>query len=330
MELPDAFDEFFEEISLGATPRHRIESAATGLINYLTQKYGLGPGEVFLQGSVPNDTAVEPADSDGEYDADLVAVCAASGASPDDALDDLETVLAQDGTYRDLLRKEGSRKGPCVRLRYADDDVGGFHVDIVPARASSSADPQASLEVPRRNEGWHDSTPSEYTQWCRDQGPRFARTVMMLKRWRDVHQTARSSVSSIVLQVLAAQAVGSQRSDAEALVTTFEGMQSILGASPESPPTVRNPVLTAENLAARWKVAAYRDFRKELGEAVILSRQALDSPDEAESHRLWNKLLGDDFPARPGRGGGSGPPSPPAPGWERRPQVAPRRERYGR
>jgi len=241
MQVPGAFDEFYDAISLGATPRRRIESAATGLINYLTRKYGLAPNEVFLQGSVPNQTAVEPADEDGEYDADLVAICAGDDMSPDQALTDLEAVLAQDATYEELLKKEGTRKDPCVRLRYADDDVGGFHVDIVPARPSSSPDPQASLEVPRRGAGWHDSTPAEYTQWCREQGSRFARTVMMLKRWRDVHQTARSSISSIVLQVLAAHAVGSQNSDGEALVSTLEGIRRALAASPDAPPVGREP-----------------------------------------------------------------------------------------
>jgi hypothetical protein len=329
MQLPSAFDQFYDAISLGARPRQRIESAATGLINYLTRKYGLGPQEVFLQGSVPNHTAIEPADSDGEYDADLVAICAGGSMSPDEALDDLEATRAQDGTYRELLRKEGARKDPCVRLRYADDEVGGFHVDIVPARSSSSADPQASLEVPRRGVGWHDSTPAEYTQWCRDQGPRFARTVMMLKRWRDVHQTARSSVSSIVLQVLAARAVGSQNSDGEALVSTLEGIKTSLDASPDTPPVVPNPVLDVENLASRWTIPAYREFRRELNEAVVLARRALESQDAQESHTLWHELLGDDFPAQPSQDSNSVPPPPPAPGYERTPQAPRRRERYG-
>lgn len=330
MQLPSAFDQFFEAISLGATPRQRIESATNGIVNYLTGAYGLGPGAVFPQGSVPNETAVEPADKDeGEYDADIVAVCASDDASPDDALDDLEATLAEHGTYAELLRKEGARKKPCVRLRYADDDVGGFHVDVVPARASTSADPQAPLEVPRRGEIWHDTTPREYTEWCRGQGERFARTVMMLKRWRDEHQPARASVSSIVLQVLAANAVGSQESDGDAIVSTLEGVQEALAASPDAPPVIPNPVLAAENLAARWEVPAYRDFRAELGEAIALARRALESTDERESHSLWRELLGDGFPGAPADSPPPRPPSVPAPGFERSPQAPPRRERYG-
>jgi hypothetical protein len=330
MQLPDAFDKFMEAISLGAKPRQRIESATNGLINYLTREYGLGPGEVFAQGSVPNHTAVEPADKkEGEYDADLVAVCANDDASPDEALEDLEATLAANGTYAELLKKEGSRKKPCVRLRYADDEVGGFHVDVVSSRASKSGDPQAPLEVPRRGDGWHDTAPSEYTDWCEEQGQRFARTVMMLKRWRAVHQTARNSISSIVLQVLAANAVGSQASDADALVSTLEGIQATLAESPETPPVIPNPVLDAEDLAARWDASSYRDFRKELDEAIDLARRALRSGDEQESHSLWRGLLGDDFPAGPSERAERTPPPAPAPGYERTPQAPPRRERYG-
>ncbi len=331
MNLPEAFDTFHDRISLGAKPTQKIESASTGLIKHLTAAYGLPAALVFLQGSYPNDTAIEPEDSDeGEYDADLVCVGAGAGMSPDEALDDLEATLAQNATYAELIKKEGSRKKPCVRLRYADDEVGGFHVDVVPARESSSADEQAPLEVPRRGEDWHDTAPEEYTQWCRDQGPRFARTVKMLKRWREHHQSARLSIKSIVLQVLAANNLGTQRSDGEALVATFEAIKGVLGESADTPPRIANPVLEAEDLAARWEQDSYQDFRRELDEAASLARRALDSDDVEESHKLWRELLGNDFPPAPSNPAKRVrvPPVTPAPGHQRT-QAPPRREKHG-
>lgn len=330
MHLPEAFDTLHERVSLGVKPTQKIESASTGLIKHLTAVYVLSATRVFLQGSYPNDTAIEPEDSDeGEYDADLVCIGARPGMSPDQALDDLEATLAQNATYAELIQKEGSRKKPCVRLRYADDEVGGFHVDVVPARDSSSPDAQAPLEVPRRGEDWHDTAPSEYTQWCRDQGPRFARTVKMLKRWREHHQPARLSIKSIVLQVLAANNLGTPRSDGEALVATLEAIKRVLAES-SAPPRVENPVLSAENLAARWEREPYQDFRRELAEAVSLARRALDSGDVEESHKLWRELLGNDFPPAPWDPGKRARvlPATPAPGFQRT-QAPPRRERYG-
>lgn len=331
MQLPEAFDTFHDRVSLGAKPRAKIESATTGVANHLTGAYQLPAGGVFLQGSYPNGTAVEPAAGNGDYDADLVAVCASADAPPDDALKELEDVLCENATYAQLIEKAGSRKKPCVRLQYADDEVGGFHVDVVPARGSTSADPDARLEVPRRSDGWYDTAPIGYTQWCASQGERFARTVRMLKRWRQVHQPARQNIKSIVLQVLAANAVGTQASDAVALAYTLEAIKAVLDGSPDGAPRIENPVLPSEDLGARWTLDAYRNFRKELDEAVVLASAALGSANDAESHELWQRLLGDDFPAAP-----SEPakrvrvtPAVPPPGFENTTQAPPRRERYG-
>ena len=332
MQLPEAFDQFHEKISLGAKAHGKIQSASNGLIKFLSREYELSPGGVFLQGSYPNGTAVEPEDPDqGEYDADLVSFSAAKGMSPDDALDDLIEVLCRDSTYETLIRKEGSKKDPCVRLRYADDEVGGFHVDLVPARASSSGDLQAALEVPRRGEGWHDSSPTEYTDWCHQRGERFARTVKMLKRWREVHQPARQSIRSIVLQVLASNSLGAENSDAEALVSTLVGMQMVLDTSDGAVPVVSNPVLRAENLAARWEPSAYENFRRELDEAVDLAQRALNATDMEESHKLWCELLGSSFPAaptQPAQPSGGVPPIPP-PGHQRVQVPSRGQQRYG-
>lgn len=332
MQLPNAFDTFHDRISLGKKPTDKIQSAATGLIEYLAGAYGIAQDRVFLQGSYPNGTAVEPEDDDnGEYDVDLVCVCAGADMSPDAALDDLEAKLAAHGTYAKLLHGDDSRKKPCIRLFYAKDEIGAFHVDVVPARASQSDDPQAPLEVPRRGAGWHDTAPAEYTQWCRNRGSRFARTVKMLKRWREVHQNARTSIKSIVLQVLAANNLGKQSSDAEALVITLEAIQAVLAASPDAPPRVQNPVLSNENLAGRWEKPAYQDFRKELDEAVRLGRKALNTQDDALSHELWRELLGEDFP-KPGPDPAKARtrvlPATPAPGYHTT-QAPPRREKHG-
>lgn len=333
MQLPIAFDTFHDRISLGKKPTDKIQSAATGLIDYLSGVYGISRERVFLQGSYPNNTAVEPEDDDeGGYDVDLVCVCAGASMSPDAALNDLEAKLADHGTYAKLLHGEDSRKKPCIRLFYAKDEIGAFHVDVVPARESQSDDPQAPLEVPRRGAGWHDTAPAQYAQWCRDQGARFARTVKMLKRWREVHQDARKSVKSIVLQVLAANNLSEQSSDAEALVITLEAIQAVLAGSPAAAPRVENPVLASENLAARWETPAYQDFRRELDEAVGLARRALDSQDVAVSHELWRELLGEDFPkpeSDPAKTRNRALPATPAPGYHST-QAPPRREKHGR
>lgn len=326
VKLPGAFDDFHDKISLSPRQRERIDSAATTLHDYLVGQLGVPPDAVFLQGSYPNGTAVQPADPDtGEYDVDLVAISASQTDTPEKALDDMEAVISASDRYAEMIDRDPKR--PCVRLRYADDEVGGFHVDVVPARPCIAD--TAPLEIPRPSNGWHESAPREYTKWCKDQGARFARTVKMLKRWRDVNQTAHASIKSIVLQVLIAQHLPTPTisSDAEAVTRALEGIAATLSASPHTAPIVSNPVLPSENLAERWEDAAYRDFLRTVQEAAGIARAALDETNEAESHTLWRELFGEDFPPPPSSMR-SVPPVPP-PGARRAPQEAPKSVEWG-
>jgi hypothetical protein len=318
LRLPSAFAEFHERIQLGGIPEGKISSAWSRLQSYLIAELAIPQLDIFVQGSYANKTAVKPPTSGREYDLDTVAIGFDADATADGALARLEEILAKDGDYK----KRIERRAPCVRLRYAGDTEGRFHVDVVPAKHGS----RPVIQVPRRKEGWHDSDPRSYTNWCVAQGAQFSRTVRMLKRWRDAQQSDRRKVKSIVLQVLIGQFYGGAAGDAETVVQVLAGIEGFLGDFPDTVPTVVNPVLPAEDLTARWPPEDYQDFRKEVIEAAALARDALAAQSERESHRLWRQLFGPDFPEAK-QGGAEMPPTPP-PGFERTPQVAPPRERY--
>lgn len=151
----------------------------------------------------------------------------------------------------------------------------------------------------------------------------------MLKRWRDHQQDARKSIKSIVLQVLAAEHLGTADEDAEALVATLRSIQAALAPHPISAPTIRNPKLQSENLAERWTESSYQDFLKHLNAAVVLAERALVERDEKTSHSLWKDLLGPDFPDYDGSSlaGVTVVSSVPAP--RQAPRVVPSHNRYG-
>lgn len=291
-ELPAQFEEFHERISLGPKPRARIESAFKTLQGVLCNAYGVDASDVFMQGSCANNTAVEPADEDeGEYDLDIVVVIPEGDVAATQALEDLQAHLEADGRYRDKV----TPKKPCVRLQYADDEIGGFHVDIVPVRRAPQ-DSDAPLEAPRRDDGWHGTAPAEYTDWCLNQGEGFSRTVKMLKRWRDEHQDVRSAVKSIVLQVLISKCMPPDESDARRLATALTQMEALLASQP-GPPVVANPVLPSENLAASWSQESFNSFRQEVARARADAERAVNAPSDSLAAALWAKILGDDFPA---------------------------------
>jgi hypothetical protein len=333
MDLDAAFNDFYAAIELRPLSEQRIGSAWQRLHSFLTGAYGVPDSHVFIQGSYANDTAIRPCDKDGEYDVDIVVVGIAPGISAADAISDLRLKLEGDG---DLTKRlEADKNGrPCVRLRYADDPEGfGFHIDVVPARPLTPYPPQqilwparqAPMEVPMRGrEQWRDTAPLEYTKWCQDAGEALRRTVRELKRWRDVHD---AQIKSIVLQVLiGAHHPGPGFSDAATLEHTLAAIQSSLGGQ-TSAPQIFNPSLPSEDLADRWPDRDFVQFLGQLDEAVALTQRARASQDEQESHQLWQKLLGGDFPDAPARRHGLV--VPPAP-TQRQPKPKPDKGRqYG-
>ncbi|MEJ7783474.1 MAG: nucleotidyltransferase [Solirubrobacteraceae bacterium] len=326
MRLTEAFDDFHENIKLSSLSEERINSAWGRLHALLTDKFGVAPENVYIQGSYANDTAVKPADDDGEYDLDIVSVHVGAGTTAAEAIEELTAVLSQDGDLKKRLEPNESGR-PCVRLRYADDTEGfGFHIDIVPARGD---DAKGVIEVPMRGQDdWRESAPYEYTAWCQEQGEPFLRIVRFLKRWRDEHGDG--SIASIVLQVLTAECLDRATSDAEAVTGTLQNMKDFLGRSPDSAPDLFNPVLDSENLSDRWEDKDYVKFRAELSEAVNLADEALREPGQQESHDAWAKLFGKDFPATPTDvTSESAAVPPPPPDYRSQRQQAPQDERYG-
>jgi hypothetical protein len=288
VDLSAYFEQFIANISLGDPQVPRMNRAARTVADFLQRSYGIPAENVFLQGSYPIGTAVEPIDG-GEYDLDIVAVCLGDQISCNAALTDLESRFKADGRFRDRVKP----KKPCVRLEYAEDDVGKFHLDVVPVRASP--EPDCPLDAPRRNEGWRGTAPAEYTSWCVQQGSYFLRTVKAMKRWRDEQQSVRTAIKSIVLQVLVAQCMPQVANDADRLAGTFRNLYAYL-SSLSGPPVVTNPVLQRENLAARWTNESFRSFVSELAEAVEWADKAEGSTDAVEAADAWREILGEDFP----------------------------------
>lgn len=294
MKQQGNFDKFIENIELGTKQTDRFDSAIGSLTDFISDTYNIPKVDIFVQGSYANGTAVKPAPSlkDGEYDVDLVAMTADQGNSADGVFNDLENSLKSHGFYSSII-DDSSPTAPCVRLRYADDEVGGFHVDLVPARMCMTA----PIEIPMRDNTWRESAPKEYTQWCKDQGDDFARLVKIFKRWRDENQNVSKAVKSILLQVLTANnLVIDTESDAISFTSTLIGIEDFLLEHEDTVPMINNPVLESENLSDRWELQDYVDFKECLMEAVGIAKQALDEQDNKHSSELWRQLFGESFP----------------------------------
>lgn len=287
--LIDEFEDFYQKIQLGKKQQDRIESAISALSGYLQEQYDLDESDVFVQGSFRTQTAVRPAPSlkeEGEYDVDIVVLCANTDDSPDDALETLETALESNGNYKDKVEKDDP-KIPCVRLRYADEDKARFHVDVVPAKTNE----EGTIDVPRRGDGWETSNPIEYISWVEDQGERYRRTLMMLKRWRD---ESKAPVKSIVLQVITAECLSDSADDSINIAETLRSISDYINGLGQAP-ELHNPVFYEEILTSRWKDEDFLDFKEKIDEAADLAANALDEEEHDEAALLWQKVFGEDF-----------------------------------
>lgn len=284
------FQEFLEAIELKQKQVDRIESARASLTDVLKNSYGLTDAEVFVQGSYANGTAVRPVEG-GEYDVDIVAVAAGEDDGATDAIRELHSTL-ENSRYKNMIEE----RKPCIRVNYVNDEIGSFHVDVVPVRFSTNDGTSAPYEAPRKGSGWHDTAPTEYTAWCAGQGDNFRRTVRMFKRWRDDQQDVRKAVKSIVLQVLVSQymPVG-VADDAERIATTFIDMNTAL-EDLDSAPEIYNPVLGSENLTKRWSDTDFANFKKELKEAAGIATEATSAENLVEVCEKWGEIFGDAFP----------------------------------
>ena len=287
--LTDEFNDFFERIQLKTKQQERIESAVTALSEYLIKHYELDPADVFVQGSFSTDTVVRPAPSledEAEYDVDIVIFCADTDATPDDALNDLETTLAENGNYKDKIEKDDP-KIPCIRLRYADEGDARFHVDLVPAKRNSDN----TIEVPRRGDDWETSDPIKYTTWVLDRGERYRKTLMMLKRWRD---ESKAPIKSIVLQVMISECLSDSDDDSINVAETLANTVTFLEAS-DTPPQLLNPAYADEDLTARWKVEDLAKFKEILSEAADVAADAIAEDSHDDAAALWQKVFGEEF-----------------------------------
>jgi hypothetical protein len=325
VDLNDDFDIFLEKLQLDAKQAERMNGAERTLSDRLRAHFGLSHDAVFVQGSYANGSSIKPPPnaSDGEYDVDLIAVFAQPGEEPTDAMTRLAEALVAVG-YGERIEPDTERKRPCVRLRYADDNAGRFHVDVTPAREITGPAP---LEIPRpAQEEWRETAPQEYADWCTEQGDEFLRTVQHLKRWRDECQSAREAIKSIVLQVLIAAHMPRGVGDGARIAGTLRGVAQLLSSHVTAAPAIPNPVLPSENLTETWPREDYVDFIRVVTDAAELAELALEERDEGESRRQWRELLGEDFPKGPASVPPPGAPPPPAPSSRRTRQGAPHTE----
>jgi hypothetical protein len=259
--------------------------------------------EVFLQGSYRQDTAIRPTNST-QFDVDVVLALDARAPrgllellerrDPDDVLGWVASRLRTIPGYAGKVHQ----KKRCVCVEYENE----FHMDIVPAHAPDGAD-HGVLVPDRKRESWIRSNPKGYMAWCTQRNKatngRFVRVTKYLKAWRDQSVAQAARPKSIILQSLIGRACPEQDcADAAATVATLRAVHKVYSEATAwwSAPTVKNPVLDDENLAAGLTYDEAKRFEGELKVALGKAEAAYAEPNSQRSALLWQGLFGTRFP----------------------------------
>lgn len=299
-----AFSGFVEAISLNPTRDRKIRAYATSVQGF-TQRDVRGLGKYievdpFIHGSYSYGTTVRPRAGAQEYDLDLILPLSRDffeQYSPADALGYVRRRLATNYT----TVTQGNK---CVRISNED----GFHVDIVPAHM-----PQGNTSVVyiinRPGNELIASHPMAVTDWVNGltskTANRFAATVRVYKRWRDVKFGANTRPKSLLLTVLAGRAIEEVMQDSEwnrfyrsPSTTMAEFVHATAIAMLDYLGTNGGQVLvpgTDDDLGERWSREASEAFVKRLAYFQDVAENANTATTRGGALKRWQKLLGPDF-----------------------------------
>ena len=252
------------------------------------------PTRSWLQGSYKFGTQIRPVKMGGEFDIDLGVYYCWAGQDDEGNFGpaDLQTFVQEalrdfEAENDDVVRVAAPPKERCCRVHFEGD----FHIDV-PAYHLDEQDDRRALAT--KSDEWEASDPkaiyvwfvSEFDDYQRD---RVRRLIRYFKAWAALKFDPDEGPSSVLLTVLAANAVSRLGSDLpgpedEAFRDAIAEMLDEVATGQD----VRNPVDDAENLAARMDANQWSEFTRKLHELLDVAERAVECENEIEACTEWS------------------------------------------
>lgn len=308
MKLVKYFDAFLENtVDINDSRLRDLEDRVKTLYGVLKDDDEIGDlvRSKVPQGSWAHKTIIKPIEGN-EFDADfLVVMKEQDDWTPRDYINNVYRALRRHGTYKDMTKK----KDRCVRVVYAND----CHIDIVPFIKLSDG---RQVIVNHETDEWEETDPEGFTAWLKQQddiaGRRLRLVIRLVKYLRDHHMHFKRT-RSVVLTILLGGRVDATKKVLDPayygdLPTTFvhllEDLNGWLQARPTLPP-LPDPSGASNDFGHRWDQDSYDNLRKKVKQIAEDARKALDEPNNAKSHELWQTVFGTDFKKPPSSGSSS-------------------------
>lgn len=259
------------------------------------------PVTSWLQGSYKFGTQIRPARMGEEFDIDLGVYLEWHGSAQSGDVEPLEfkdrvQLILEDYAVDEANDAIGAAdpKARCNRIRFSGD----FHIDVPCYHLDRAAD---ARDLATQDDEWENSDPKAIYVWWKEQfeggeRDRARRLVRYLKMWAALTFDNSSRPSSILLTVLAANAI--KAIDTEGLVGDDEYFRAVvddLERRLRRTVVVWNPVNTSENLN-RLTEDDCTAFIDRLSDLLSVADRALNAADEYESADIWSEAFKHFFP----------------------------------
>lgn len=294
-----------DEVNLNQSRLDRLETSVGAVNDYLKENL-TGYQKMERQGSYALGTLIKPVDDNDEYDADIQIVMNPNPKwEAKDYVIAINRTLAKNKTYTEKLRL----KTRCVTVDYAGD----FHLDVVP-RVTIGGKHYVCNRV--ENE-FEETDGNGYREWFNEKnritGGNLKRVVRLLKYLRD-HKNS-FTAKSIVLTTLAGDTIKATDEGSTAVSTVADTLETVLSRMDSylqqhpNMPTIKNPVLPAEDFNRHWDQRKYANFRDRVQSYAKTAQRAKAEPSAEKAIKIWAELFGDKFgnSSNSGGGGPSGP-----------------------
>ncbi len=234
-----------------------------------------------LMGSAAKGTIIRPFD-----DIDVLAVFSNAGNAWDKYRSDSRSFIYRiRDAYAGVSIQQVGTRGQAVRVFY---ETGG-HVDVAPVFDAGDD----LYKLPNGTGGWIDTAPTVANEWFatknRELGYHLAPLVRLGKAWNRAHA---HRMRSFHLETVAGTAFASLGSNYR------DGLQKFFDWAP-SRLSVNDPGGQSGDLSGYLTWTASEQLRQALTSAAGRASKAIAAEaraDHAEAKRLWNVILGDDFP----------------------------------
>lgn len=278
----------------------RWNDLAAFLRTRLTAETGLGT-RTWLQGSYKFDTQIRPWKIGAEFDIDLGFYFEWDGTpeqgdyTPDELKALIQTALEdyQSDAENDATSVEPPKER-CCRISFKPD----FHIDVPTYHLDPDRDARA---LATETCGWEESDPKAIYEWFKkrynDAAPRWQlrRLVRYLKMWAALQFSDQNRPSSILLTVLATEALEGYAIAGVADDDLLEHAAVTIKRRLEQDYTVPNPVNGEENLN-RLSDEATGEFVDQLGVLEAIASRARQSGDKAAAAEIWAEAFQQFFP----------------------------------